>query len=217
MTEQEWLECVDPQKMLEFLHNHISDRKLRLFVCACCHRTLDESPYGDLASAVDVAEDVADRNAEPEAVADAEEDITWGKSEMCESLNLRAEGLEVAFRSQPITVADAAHAAERVLLGWRMNVPDISIKGEQETQCGWLRCVFGNPFQPVTIDPKRLTPKVVAVAQTIYEQRRFQDMPILADALEEAGCTDPDILNHCRSEGPHVRGCWVMDMILGKQ
>ena len=52
--------------------------------------------------------------------------------------------------------------------------------------------------------------------QRIYDDRRFQDLPILADALEEAGCTDPEILGHCRGPGEHVRGCWVVDLILGK-
>jgi hypothetical protein len=55
------------------------------------------------------------------------------------------------------------------------------------------------------------------MAQAIYNDRRFSDLPILADALEEAGCTDPDILTHCRGPGPHVRGCWVIDLLLGKE
>ena len=55
------------------------------------------------------------------------------------------------------------------------------------------------------------------LAQAIYEERRFGDLPVLADALEEAGCTDADILSHCRGPGPHVRGCWVVDLLLGKQ
>lgn len=88
---------------------------------------------------------------------------------------------------------------------------------EQREQAGLLRDIFGNPFRPVTVESKWLTPNVVAVAETIYEQRRFQDMPILADTLEEAGCTNADILNHCRNEVQHVRGCWVVDLILGKQ
>src|SRR5262249_36749153 len=73
-----------------------------------------------------------------------------------------------------------------------------------------------NPFRPVTIGPPPLTPTVVTLAQSIYEERSFDSLPILADALEEAGCTDADILAHCRGPGPHVRGCWVVDAILGK-
>ncbi len=58
---------------------------------------------------------------------------------------------------------------------------------------------------------------VPKIAGTIYDERSFHDMPILADALEEAGCANTDILGHCRGDGPHVRGCWVVDLILGKQ
>jgi hypothetical protein len=79
-----------------------------------------------------------------------------------------------------------------------------------------MRCIFGNPFRPVAFDPAWRTPNVTAIAQTIYEDRRFEDMPILADALEEAGCTSADILDHCRQPGEHARGCWLVDLILEK-
>jgi hypothetical protein len=79
------------------------------------------------------------------------------------------------------------------------------------------RDIFGNPFWPVTLDPAWLTPTAVALARTAYDDRAFDRLPILADALEEAGCTDAAILDHCRSPGPHIRGCWVVDLILGKQ
>ena len=83
--------------------------------------------------------------------------------------------------------------------------------------CTLLRDVFGNPFRPVVPNMKRLKRKAVNLAQSIYDDRAFERMPNLADALDEAGCTSAEILNHCRSEGPHVRGCWVVDLILGKQ
>ena len=79
-----------------------------------------------------------------------------------------------------------------------------------------VRCIFGNPFRPVTVDPAWLTPTVVALAEGIYADRAFDRMPILADALQDAGCDNADILNHCRSDGPHVRGCWVADLLRGK-
>ena len=84
----------------------------------------------------------------------------------------------------------------------------------------FLRDIFGNPFRPVTLDHAWLRwndGAAVAIAQRIYDERRFQDLPILADALEEAGCTSGDILEHCRGPGPHVRGCWVVDLVLGKE
>lgn len=79
-----------------------------------------------------------------------------------------------------------------------------------------LRCVFGKPFLPAaSIDPSWLTRNVVGLARSVYEGRDFEGMPILGDALEEAGCTHEDILKHCRSQQPHVRGCWVVDLLLG--
>jgi hypothetical protein len=76
---------------------------------------------------------------------------------------------------------------------------------------------MGNPFCPVAIDPSWLTDTVKAVAQTIYQERRFTDMPILADALEEAGCVNQDLLDHCRGQGPHAIGCWAVDLVLAKE
>jgi hypothetical protein len=80
-----------------------------------------------------------------------------------------------------------------------------------------LRDIFGNPFRPVTIDANWLTPTVQNFATAIYDDRAFDRLPILADALEDSGCTNQDILNHCRSGGEHVRGCWVVDLLLGRK
>jgi hypothetical protein len=77
-----------------------------------------------------------------------------------------------------------------------------------------LRDIFGNPFRPVSFDSGWRTPQVTAVAQTIYDERRFEDLPLLADAVEEGGCTYGDLLSHCRGPGPHARGCWALDLIL---
>jgi hypothetical protein len=79
-----------------------------------------------------------------------------------------------------------------------------------------LKDIIGNPFRPVTIDPSWLTSIVVALATGIYADRAFDRMPILADALQDARCENADILNHCRQPGEHVRGCWVVDSLLGK-
>jgi hypothetical protein len=83
-----------------------------------------------------------------------------------------------------------------------------------------LRCVFGNPFRSATLPSPCYTwhgSLLVSMAQRMYDARDFADMPILADALEEAGCTNADILNHSRQPGEHVRGCWVADLLLGKE
>ena len=83
-----------------------------------------------------------------------------------------------------------------------------------------LRDIFRNPFRPISLDAAWLwwnDGTVRKIAQVIYDDRTFTHMPILADALEEAGCTEQSILNHCRSGGEHVRGCWVVDLLLGKE
>jgi hypothetical protein len=87
---------------------------------------------------------------------------------------------------------------------------------DREEWAALLRDICGNPFRPVTLDPAWTTPTVVQLARSLYEERRFQDLPVLADALEEAGCQDQSILEHLRSTGPHVRGCWPLDLILGR-
>ncbi len=88
---------------------------------------------------------------------------------------------------------------------------------ESEQQAELLRDIFGNPFRPVTFDPEWRTSTVMALAQQMYESRDFGAMPILADALQDAGCDSDDILSHCRDpQQVHVRGCWVVDLVLGK-
>jgi hypothetical protein len=89
-------------------------------------------------------------------------------------------------------------------------------KDELSAQADLLREIFGNPFRPVAFDPRWRTADVVALAQAIYDDRAFDRMPILADALLDAGCDDEQVIGHCRGDGPHVRGCWVVDLVLGK-
>jgi hypothetical protein len=103
-------------------------------------------------------------------------------------------------------------AADYVSRGW-------SEKLTRES-AGLVREVFGNPFHPVAVDPAWLAwngGTVRRVAQAIYDNRDFDHLPILADALEDAGCSDDHLLGHCHSEGPHVRGCWVVDLLLGRE
>jgi hypothetical protein len=89
--------------------------------------------------------------------------------------------------------------------------------------CDLLRCIFGNPFRPVALDPVLITPTVTNLAAAAYEERALPSgqldstcLAVLADALEEAGCDNADILTHLRGPGPHVRGCWAVDLCLKK-
>jgi hypothetical protein len=88
---------------------------------------------------------------------------------------------------------------------------------ERAQQAALLRDVFGNPFSPVTFSPDWSTDTAVSLARQMYDTREFGAMPILADALQDAGCDSDEILSHCRGAGPHVRGCWVVDLVLDRK
>lgn len=87
---------------------------------------------------------------------------------------------------------------------------DVARTGEFAAQADLLRCIAGNPFHPVAFDPHWRTETVANIAHGIVAGRAFDRLPILADALEEAGCDNADVLSHCRSSGPHAMGCWVL-------
>jgi hypothetical protein len=86
-------------------------------------------------------------------------------------------------------------------------------------QVDLLRDLVGNPFRRARLDISWLAwndGAIHKIAQNIYDDRAFDRLPLLGDALEDAGCDDADILSHCRTPGEHVRGCWVVDLLLGK-
>lgn len=88
---------------------------------------------------------------------------------------------------------------------------------DKAVECRLIRDIFVSPLRPMPRDQRWLTSTVVSLAHQMYESRDFASMPILADALQDAGCDNEDMLNHCRGPGPHVRGCWVVDLMLGKE
>lgn len=90
------------------------------------------------------------------------------------------------------------------------------LEDEESEQAELLREIFGNPFQETSLEQRFVTPPIVAAARLMYDSRDFSQMPMLANALEALGCRGADIIEHCRSAAPHVRGCWVIDLILGK-
>jgi hypothetical protein len=101
-----------------------------------------------------------------------------------------------------------------------------AIESEAADLCGLFRCVCGNPFRRVVVDPECLTPTVRSLAAGIDAERAYDRLPILADALQEvpsakregfAGCDDAELLGHCRGAGPHGRGCWAVDLVLGRE
>jgi hypothetical protein len=212
MTEAEWLTCADPQPMLVFLERRASQRKVRLFACGL-GRSL--WPYlGDDRSrrVVEVAEQYADGLATQAELAAAEEAALGANSGPASRLAswVGDQGPWQAARMIVLAIWQAQR--EHIAKDWSGKMGSRSR--------AMLHCVFSNPFRPVTLDPKWLLwnhGTVPAIARRVYDERAFHDLPILADALEDAGCTDQDILAHCRTGGPHVRGCWVVDLVLGKE
>jgi hypothetical protein len=229
MTQQEWLACTDPTPMLEFLRGKASDRKLRLFTCTCCRRIwqfLADEPRGW----VEIAEQYADGRVKQQELNEAAASAEGAVGSGSKSLAANADACSAAFAavdSIDATSADVASTlganavahertrGEETIAGW-----DDAWKDERLVHARLLGDIFGNPFHPTCTDRAWLTwngRTVVKMAQAIYDERAYDRLPILADALEDAGCTNADILNHCRSAGPHVRGCWVVDLILGKR
>jgi hypothetical protein len=114
------------------------------------------------------------------------------------------------------TQVNARAAAEHALYYSQERIGNKRRKAESLAQADLLREVFGNPFRPVSVDPAWRTTDVRLLASGIYEEKAFERMPILADALQDAGCDSDELLNHLRGTGPHVRGCWALDLVVGK-
>jgi len=202
MTEVEWLACTDPTPMLNFLRGKASDRKLRLFAVACCRRISHLLTDVRSRFVVNVMERYADGVVNDavlirsHSVAQAAYKDYLDKFVYRFVLHVtepRAE--DAAWKCAHHRGPQEWHKIERVLL---------------------LRDIFDNPFCPVTINASWLTPTVKSLAQKIYDDRTFDQMPLLADELEKAGCDNTEILGHCRGSGLHVRGCWALDLVMGK-
>ena len=236
MNEAEWLACDDPQAMLVFLRGKASERKQRLFASACCRRIWHLLEDERSRTAVEVAEryaeglaDVGELSAAYDLAYEAYRDTDGDSIE--EIIARIAVNLTVSDVSEVATSAtDAADAKAHVAVygqGESDEDPTETTEtaygaerfAERVVLCCYLGCIFGNPFKPISLDQSMLAWNDGAIgkmAQAIYDARAFDRLPLLADALEEAGCSDADILNHCRTPGEHVRGCWVVDLLLGK-
>jgi hypothetical protein len=219
MTEAEWLVSEDPRPMLSLLTRTPEQataagaigvprplaklRKLRLFACGCTrtvwHLLTDEHNR----QAVEVSERYADgraTRAELQAAADAKVDTK----------NIAAVAAFVCAFDKSYPPPNKANC---------MMVSNIREVVPLATQAALMRCIFGNPFRPVTLDSAWLAwngGTVRQLAEAIYNEHAFDRMPILADALEDAGCQDEQVLEHCRGQEPHVRGCWCVDLLLKK-
>ena len=244
MTETEWLTCTNPQKMLEFLQPDEEARKTRLFKCACCrllwHLLTDKRSR----EGVEVAERIADGEADQGELSQAAERSRavseskkfWqsgGPHDPLYSLHTAAEtakdttakkgfiALGIARSTANALGAEAEAAAKARPYSERGKAAfDAAHRKAFAVLCDYIRDIFGfHRFRAVGIDPGWLSwgdGTILKIAQGAYDERAFDRLPILADALEEAGCTNADILAHCRQPGEHVRGCWVIDLIFGE-
>jgi hypothetical protein len=205
MTGEEWPECNEPHKMLEYLRNSgmSSERKFRLFAVACSRRIWS---WIDALGreAVEVAEKFADGFASSDELRAARL--------VCQGAGGQAAWYAAATNAN-IAARNSARSAQA---GVARNPLLGSEAAELLAQAELVREIFGNPFRPISLDPSWRTPSVVSLAQTIYDERRFDRMPESADALAKVGCDNVEFLGHVRGPGPHVPGCWALDLALGK-
>lgn len=208
MTEDQWLKATEPDVLLKWLQtnkkNLASTRQCRLFSCACC-RLLWRKLSPEDQERVELAENFADglieeaslRKVRSSAVGKGHAAVSW------------ALWLPETWLSRPESAARSSAGYARYT----------SIKNHAQRQVELLRDIVANPYSPVKLDPAWLQWNggvIRKMADSIYDDRAFDRLPILADALEDAGCTNEVLLKHCRSKGPHVRGCWAVDLLLGK-
>jgi hypothetical protein len=229
VTRDEWLAATDPRPMLRSLIGRPLARKMRLFMVACCRRVWrsfeeDDEDHGRQ-EAVEVAERYADGLASDDDLDTALGELTDGaphrRSDCCSNASC------VAFEAEDDPAEWAVIAAEEA--SFRAVGEDYDNRGPLEraelaAQTVLLRCIVPGPGRPATFAATWRTAEVTSLARAAYEERelpsgelRADRLAVLSDALEDAGCTDEAILSHLRSPGPHVRGCWALDLVLGKQ
>jgi hypothetical protein len=195
--------------MLEFLQGKASERKLRLFACACCRRVGRFLTDDRSRKLLDAAEQFADGETDlehlrrtldgPNQLKSVVEDLCWREAWWA--------AYHVVFDAAA-KVCEASGDPEGDLF-----------RAESAAQGRLLRDVMGNPFRPAHLHRKKVSAdkgRTLKLAHSIYADRAFDRLPELADALEHAGCSNADILDHCRQPGEHVRGCWVVDLTLGR-
>jgi hypothetical protein len=207
--------------MIEFLGAKVNDRKLRLFQIACCRRIWDLLP-NDHREAVCVAEQYADGQVgDKKRVAARKRISTIAKNASLLEINVGYAAFETlektVFKRLPFLGCAVVfgRVADKSARG-KKGAYQKAYQAEEAAEADLLRCVFGNPFRRTAFKAKWKTADVIALAQQMYDSRDFIAMPVLADALQDAGCDDEAILKHCGGPGPHFRGCWPVDMLLGK-
>lgn len=223
MTEAEWLASMAPTEMLALLDGKVSDRQLRLFVCACCRMLWDDRWPHSTRRAIEVAERFADGLVNPSSLNNARSEACRVSQEWHHRNNhlpfddpRRKETRRLHFATIATELGISMHSL-RVTAPWQD-------EGVRPVASKLLRCIVRYPTDASEDQLISCTPLVTDIARAGYEKRVLPSghlesarLAVLSDALEEAGCTSVTILEHLRTPGPHVRGCWAVDLILGKE
>jgi hypothetical protein len=228
VTEQEWLKAKTVINLDLWRSAKNQHRKWRLFAVACCRRAMGLAKDDRLEPVAVAAERFADEEMGWEEVKQSRKVLTKIRKEIDdqfgpkETLYDTLDALNSASSRKPVdtlachkpctyafaAVSRRSHAHD----AW-----DRALNNEEREQVLLARCIFGNPFRLVAFSPSWRSESAVALARTAYDTRNFTLLPILADALEDAGCDHADLLAHCRDpKAPHARGCWVVDLVLNK-
>ena len=247
LTEEQWLSVQNgPRFLLSVLGSKATNRKRRLFGCACCRRIWEHIWDERSRAAVELAERFADGlatvgerergRAEAERIAEspAPENTHYRAAWACANVVHKYPGIAVNAHYNVVNVATwhkvNGAGYSNILAPEATHLLNQVYNAELATQCEIVRDLFCNPFH--SLPPKKGKRAweeqrrnwlgwnggmIHQIAEVIYNERRMEDLPILADALEDAGCTDAALLDHLRSPGPHVRGCWALDLLLGKK
>jgi hypothetical protein len=239
VNEDQWLNGDDPRRMIAYLRavGKASERKCRLLVCALARSLWEDLTDGRSRRAVEAAEAFADGSGSQDALQQATAQARLAHDDFREAFlaarraaggKYRRHVKEGAARADASAVA--AWAASNEPLGFLMMTADCGGDGlgfydEGAAVAALLQRyhtlvfeLFGNPFSPACLGPAWLAWEdgaAVKLARAVYDGRRFDDMPVLADALEEAGCGDEEVVGHLRGPGLHTRGCHILDGILG--
>ena len=221
MTQTEWLSCTEPTRMLNFLRVEGERAQVCLFAVACyrqCWDHLDDPTRRVLGVAESYAEGritLAELRAANAGhfVGDVGEATISIKGIIIAADHA---GWDVAFDKAAETYPNSENNPDAPVNAEARAAKIENYRAEQTVQCCLIRDIFGNPFHPTPVDPAWSLPRNKGLAEAIYDEENFEGLTILADALEDAGCNDAEILDHCRGHGPHVRGCWVVDLVLGK-
>jgi hypothetical protein len=227
MTEAEWLAATDPMPMLEFLRGKASDRKIRLLLCAIGRLMPDCYVREEEAAALQIAERYADSQATLDELNHCRNQlkriwvrnsskyvpIGWSSLLVCSRRMVMQSCFELCSRTVRARIVETG--AEPTWERDRQQRQTL-LRRERPIFARLLCELLGNPFRPMLVNPDWLTSTVVSLAEGIYADRSFDRLPILADALQDAGCENDDILDHCRQPGEHVRGCWVVDLLTGR-